>query len=99
MNINVNSSRAQGVFINNEWHPGRTARTIPVIAPADGQPFAVIAAGGAEDVDAAVSAARLAFDQGSWGRLTATERGRLLTRLAHLVQDHADQLASLRLPS
>ena len=55
--------------------------------------FASIAAGGKEDVDRAVAAARAALETGGWGRLTATERGRLLTKLAQKVADHAEELA------
>src|SRR3712207_4437205 len=65
-----------------------------VLSPIDGQPFAAIAAGTAADVDAAVAAARQAFD-GAWGRLTATERGRLLMKLAVAVEGEADALAAL----
>jgi aldehyde dehydrogenase (NAD+) len=58
-------------------------------------PFAAIAAGDAYDVDLAVSAARNAVEHGAWGRLTATERGRLLSRLGGLVADHAEELAQI----
>jgi aldehyde dehydrogenase (NAD+) len=65
-----------------------------VLSPIDGQPFATIPGGTAADVDAAVAAARAAFD-GAWGRLTATERGRLLIKLAAAVEAEADALAIL----
>jgi len=86
---------AKGVFIDNLWRPAASGRTIPVVAPAEGRVFAQIAAGGAQDVDAAVEAARRAFEEGAWGRLTATERGRLLMRLGRLIEDHADELTAL----
>jgi aldehyde dehydrogenase (NAD+) len=86
---------AKGVFIDNAWRPARSGRTIPMIAPAEGVAFAAIAAGDAADVDLAVAAARRAFDGGSWSRLTATERGRLLLRLSRLIEDHAEELAAL----
>ncbi len=69
---------AQGVFINNRWQAGASGKTIPVAAPAEGRVFAAIAAGDATDVDLAVRAARAAVDGGAWGKLSATERGRLL---------------------
>src|SRR5262249_4046650 len=50
---------------------------------------------GPEDVDAAVRAARKAFEEGSWGRMQAIDRGRVLLRLALRVQDNADELACL----
>ncbi|HEY4192498.1 MAG TPA: aldehyde dehydrogenase family protein, partial [Mesorhizobium sp.] len=82
---------AKGVFIDNRWQPSKSGRLIDVYAPAEGAVFAQIAAGGAEDIDAAVKAARKAHE-GAWGRLTATERGRLLSKLAQAILDHADEL-------
>src|SRR3954470_18788234 len=67
---------------------------LDVLSPVDGQPFARIASGTAADVDRAVAAARSALD-GAWGCLTATERGRMLMRLASAVESEADRLASL----
>ncbi|HEY4192546.1 MAG TPA: aldehyde dehydrogenase family protein [Mesorhizobium sp.] len=82
---------AKGVFIDNRWQPSKSGRLIDVYAPAEGAVFAQIAAGGAEDIDAAVKAARKAHE-GAWGRLTATERGRLLSKLAQAILDNADEL-------
>jgi aldehyde dehydrogenase (NAD+) len=67
---------------------------LDVVSPVDGVLFAKIASGTAQDVDSAVAAARAAFE-GPWGKLTATERGRLLMKLAAIVEAHADELASL----
>ena len=88
-------SAAKGIFIANSWRPAASGRTLDVIAPADGKVFARIAAGGADDVDAAVKAARQAAENGPWCRLTATERGRLLSKLAVAITDHATELAAL----
>ncbi len=85
-------------FIGNRWVPSSTGQTIDVIDPSDGAPFAKIARGNAADVDAAVHAARSAlgeFFDGPWGRMTATERGRLLMKLSYAVTDHHDELARL----
>ena len=86
---------AKGVFINNRWAPAASGRTLPVIAPAEGVAFTAIAAGGAQDVDRAVAAARAAFEDGAWGRLSATERGRLLSKLGHKIADNAEALAQI----
>ncbi len=86
---------AKGVFINNAWRPAASGRVIDVYAPAEGRVFAQIAAGTAADVDAAVKAARHAAEEGGWSRLTATERGRLLSKLAVAIADHAEELAKL----
>src|SRR5512134_2537938 len=85
-------------FVGNRWLASSTGQTIDVIDPSDGQPFARIARGHAADIDAAVTAARRAigdsFD-GDWGRMTATERGRVLMRLSVAVLDSQDELARL----
>ncbi|MFC7734580.1 aldehyde dehydrogenase family protein [Roseomonas sp. GCM10028921] len=85
---------AKGVFIGNRWRPASSGRSIPVLSPSDGRAFAEIAAGGAEDVDAAVRAARSAME-GAWGRMPAFERGRILSRLSLLVAEHEDELVLL----
>ena len=87
-------SPAQGVFINNQWATSKSGKTIHVVAPAEGVVFAEIAAGNAQDVDAAVVAARAAL-AGSWGRLSATERGRLLSKLGLKISEHGEELAQL----
>ena len=84
---------ASGVFVDNRWSPAASGRTIPVVAPAEGREFTAIAASGPEDVDRAVTAARRALDDGAWGRLSATERGRLLTKLGQKIADNAEALA------
>lgn len=71
-----------------------SGRELPMISPIDGQPFAAIADSGPEDIDAAVDAARAAL-AGDWGRLTAAERGRLMLRLALLIEAEAEPLAAL----
>jgi aldehyde dehydrogenase (NAD+) len=74
--------------------PALDGRTLDVLCPSDGKPFARIARSGARDVDAAVSAARVAFE-GAWGRHTALERGRLLMKLGAAIADNAEELAAL----
>lgn len=74
--------------------PAADGRTLDVVCPSDGQVFARIARSGAADVDAAVAAARTAFE-GDWGRLTATERGRLLMKFGQAIADNAAELAEL----
>ncbi|QTL05674.1 aldehyde dehydrogenase family protein [Aquabacter sp. L1I39] len=86
---------AKGVFINNSWRPAVSGRELDVVAPAEGVVFARIAAGTKADVDAAVAAARHAVEEGPWSRLTATERGRLLSKLSVAIADNAEELAKL----
>ncbi len=82
------------LLIGGKWQAAQDGQSIPVVAPGDGEQFTTIARGRAADVDLAVAAARKALE-GPWGRSTATERGRILTRLAQKVLDHAEELAQL----
>jgi aldehyde dehydrogenase (NAD+) len=85
-------------FIANRWTAADGGQTIAVVDPSDGQPFATLARGHAADIDAAVRAARSALGdafEGRWGRLSATERGRLLAKLSAAVLDHHEELARL----
>lgn len=79
-------------FIGNQWVAGDAAATIQARSPADGALLSELAAGGAADVDRAVRSARGALD-GAWGALSATQRGRLMLKLADLVLRDAERLA------
>jgi aldehyde dehydrogenase (NAD+) len=81
-------------FIGNAAAPSSSDRTIPVIDPSDGQAYDVIQRGTAEDIDAAVRAARQCFE-GPWRKLSAAERGRLMMRLSQKIAEHADELAAI----
>jgi aldehyde dehydrogenase (NAD+) len=82
-------------LIDGEERPASDGRTLEMICPSDGQPFATIARGTAADIDTAVRAARKAFESGPWARMTATERGRLMVRLGQQILEHFDELADL----
>jgi aldehyde dehydrogenase (NAD+) len=87
---------ATQLLIGNEWVNSKSGKTFPTINPATGEEICQIAEADAQDVDRAVLAARAAFHQGSpWRRLSAAERGRLLNKLADLIEKHADELARL----
>ncbi len=81
------------MFIGGEWVDARSGKTFETINPFKGKVWATAPEAGAEDVDAAVQAARHAFDEGPWGKMTGTERARLMRRLAQLIEDNADELA------
>ena len=81
-------------LIGGRWVACASGETLPLINPSDGTPLAEIARGGAADIDAAVAAAQAALD-GDWGRLSATERGRLLLQMSARVLAQADELARL----
>jgi aldehyde dehydrogenase (NAD+) len=82
------------LLINNEWRDASGGKTMEVINPATEEVIANVAAAGKEDVDAAVAAARAAFE-GPWGRMSARERGRLLSKLADRLMEKADEVATL----
>jgi aldehyde dehydrogenase (NAD+) len=80
------------LFIAGRWRAAKS--TLPVEDPSTGETFGTLAAGTAQDIDAAVDAAQAAFS-GEWGRFTAAERGRVLARIGKLVEAQADALAQL----
>lgn len=81
-----------GHHIDGAEEPGGGA-VFPVVSPRDGRVLAEVADGGAAEVDAAVAAARRAFDTGPWPRLAPAERGRALLRLADLLEERREELA------
>ncbi|GFW99651.1 aldehyde dehydrogenase X, mitochondrial [Trichonephila clavipes] len=84
------------LFINNEWQKSISGKTFPTVNPTTGGTIAHVEEGSAEDVDKAVKAAQEAFKFGSpWRRMDASERGRLLNRLADLIEKNKTYLASL----
>ena len=80
------------ILIGGQWRS--TPDALPVEDPSTGKAFAEIARGTAADIDEAVAAARKALD-GAWGRMTATERGRILTRIGQAVAERAEELAAI----
>ena len=87
--------RQSQLFIDGQWVPARSGRTFATVNPATEEPIADVAEGDAADIDAAVKAARAAFDDGPWPRLDARERGRLMHRLCDLIEAEIDDLAAL----
>ncbi|MEA3211904.1 MAG: aldehyde dehydrogenase [Chthoniobacter sp.] len=83
------------MLIDGEWVEAVSGRTFETINPATGEVITRVVEGGKEDVDRAVAAARRAFDSGPWKKMTPRERGRLLYKLADLVEQHIDELAAL----
>ena len=81
-------------FIGGEWVKPNGQETLPLEDPSTGEVIGAIARGTAHDVDLAVSAAQRALD-GEWGRMTALERGRILTRIGQKVLERVEQLARI----
>lgn len=86
---------ARKLLIDNCWIASESGETFATIDPTTGEEICQVAAAGAGDVDKAVLAARKAFELGPWRKMNASERGRLLYRLADLIEAHADELARL----
>lgn len=82
-------------YIDGRFVAPHATSTLDVIDPATQETIATVAEGDTDDVNAAVAAARRAFDDGPWHDVTAQERGRVLFRLAQVVRDHAPALAEL----
>lgn len=83
------------LFINNEWTDSSGRKTFETYNPATGEVIASVAEGTAEDVDRAVKAARRALESGPWATMDAADRGRILFRLADLVEKNLEELAAL----
>jgi len=85
----------QQLFINGQWADAASGQTFETPNPATGETLARVAEGGAEDIDRAVRAARKAFEEGPWSRMTPSERGRIIWRIGDLILEHAEELAQL----
>jgi acyl-CoA reductase-like NAD-dependent aldehyde dehydrogenase len=83
------------MLIDGEWVDAASGETFDAIYPATGEVIAKIAAGGKEDVDRAAKAARHAFESGDYSKMNGTDRGKLLWRIADLMQQHIEELAEL----
>ena len=80
------------LFVGGHWAPAADGRTMERTSPSDGRLIGRYARGGAADVDAAVAAARKAFDESSWPTSSATERSGVLQRAAELLRERADEI-------
>src|SRR3954447_14231774 len=85
---------ATQLFIGGEWRDAADGSTFDVLSPSTEEKIAEVASATAADVDAAVAAARAQFDGGAWSQLSGAERGRLLTRLADLIERDVEILAT-----
>lgn len=83
------------LLINGEFVDSASGKTFPTLDPRTGEVIAHVAEGDAEDINRAVSAARKAFDEGPWPKMSAYERARIILRFADLVEKHTDEIAAL----
>jgi aldehyde dehydrogenase (NAD+) len=85
----------QPLFLAGKWQDSVSGKTFATQNPATGETICQVAEGDKADIDLAVAAARRAFEEGPWPKTSAAERGRLLHRLADLIETHKEELAAL----
>ncbi len=88
-------ARKHKMLINGKWVESASGKTFPTYNPATGEVMSHIAEGDREDINRAVVAARNAFENGPWSRLTSSERGRLIWKLADLLEENLEEFAEL----
>jgi phenylacetaldehyde dehydrogenase len=89
------AGRTRRMLIDGEWVASASGKTFTTVDPATETPLAEVPAGEKEDVDRAVRAARRAFEGGPWRRMTPSERGRALWKLADLIEARTEEFAQL----
>jgi phenylacetaldehyde dehydrogenase len=83
------------MLIDGKWVNAASGKTFPTYNPATGEVLAQVAEGDRADIDAAVKAARRAFDSGPWSKMTPSVRGKLIWKLADLLESHLEEFATL----
>ena len=85
------------MLINGKWVNSLSGKTFPSYNPATGEVLARVAEGDKEDIDLAVKAARAAFENGPWRKMSASQRGRLIWKIADLIDANKEELAELEM--
>jgi phenylacetaldehyde dehydrogenase len=88
-------STPRQLFIDGQFVDAKSGQVFETVNPATGLPLATVAEGGAVDIDVAVRAARRAFDDGPWSRMTPSERSRIIWRIGDLINEHLEEFAEL----
>ncbi|MDA0739591.1 MAG: aldehyde dehydrogenase family protein [Nitrospirae bacterium] len=83
------------MLIDGKWGPALSGQTFPTVNPATGEPLCQISEGQQGDIDLAVKAARRAFETGAWRKITSSERGKLIWKLADLMEARLEDFAQL----
>src|SRR2546423_13049630 len=83
------------ILIGGKWQDAASGKTFDTYNPATGEVLARIAEGDREDIDRAVKAARKAFEESAWATMTASERGKLIWKLADLLEKNLEEFATL----
>jgi phenylacetaldehyde dehydrogenase len=88
-------SQKHRIYIDGKFVNAASGKTFPVYNPATGDVMAQVPEAEAEDVDRAVKAARRAFDEGPWSKMSASQRGRLIWKLADLLEQNLEEFAEI----
>jgi len=88
-------ARPRQVLIDGRWVSAKSGKNFEVYDPSTGREIAKVAACEKADVDAAVAAARRAFDQGPWPRMSPSQRGRIIWKIGDLILENLEELAQL----
>ncbi|RZC40050.1 cytosolic 10-formyltetrahydrofolate dehydrogenase [Asbolus verrucosus] len=83
------------LFIDGEFVDAETGKTLPTVNPANEETICHVQCASVKDVDRAVGAAKRAFESGEWSKISARERGQMLYKLADLMQQHREELATI----
>jgi len=83
------------MLVGGEWVDARSGKTFESVNPYTGRAWATVPEADDDDVDQAVRAARAAYDEGPWGKMTGTVRARLMRRLADLLAENAQEIAAI----
>ncbi|XP_053576821.1 cytosolic 10-formyltetrahydrofolate dehydrogenase [Bombina bombina] len=83
------------LFINGQFTDAEGGKTYETINPTDGTAICQVSLAQVSDIDKAADAAKEAFENGEWGKMNARDRGRLLYRLADLMEEHQEELATI----
>ena len=87
------AATATSLYIDGEWRAAQNGRVREILDPADASVLTIVSEGGKADTEAAIAAARRAFDGGEWRGTTAGDRGRILERIADLLQRDREEIA------
>lgn len=94
-NVSKFVSKTQKILINGKWVEAASGKTFTTFNPSTGEVLSRVAEGDKEDIDRAVKAARVAFESGPWSKITPSERGRIIWKIADLIDQHLEEFAQL----
>ncbi len=94
-NVGTFVAQTRKMLINGQWVNAQSGKTFPTYDPATGKVLAHVTEGDKADIDLAVQAARKAFEQGPWRKMTSSDRGKVIWRLADLLESNLEEFAQL----